>query len=465
MQLQERSKVGAGEVPAPRAPNREHGVSAAANPVLGSGFDSAVGSTVDSSFDPDAFTRALRIAGAALVVAAASTFMLQNWQAGNDLMRYAMLLGQSLLLAAAAYFVGLTVREGRSARTFLALVLATIPISFAVLGGLVYSQFHLGQLPPLPQYASWVAPSRSAALLAVLGTSIVVGPLALVSFTALARQEAKALTLAFCGANLLVLVPLRQPEAVAALAGGALLVLLRLELTRFATATQLDTPEGKLARLMPFVPPVIMIGRVIHLYHVGPASIGGVLLIAAAALWQLLSPAASDFRRDAGAWIASSLGVIGWALCWSEIMMRLPSTGVSILLLGLPAAAVFLLCAARASQSRSALLGMGTILALMTALSASAVDRGTAAAFCCIVLGVAVAVWGASVRARRRIAAGALVALWGLGLQVWLAAHADNLLRWVSLTVAGILLIVCSAYIERNRARLARLWQWGVATK
>ncbi len=33
---------------------------------------------ISGGFDPDAFTRALRIAGAALVVAAASAFMLQN---------------------------------------------------------------------------------------------------------------------------------------------------------------------------------------------------------------------------------------------------------------------------------------------------------------------------------------------------------------------------------------------------
>ncbi|HEY0463723.1 MAG TPA: hypothetical protein VGC79_05920 [Polyangiaceae bacterium] len=241
-----------------------------------------------SGFDPEAFTRALRIAGAALVVAAASTFMLQNWQAGDDLMRYAMLVGQSLLLAAAAYFVGLTVREGRSARTFLALVLATIPVSFAVLGGLVYSRFHLGELPTLPHYASWIAPTKAAALLAVLGTLVVLVPLSLVSFTALARKEAKLLTLAFCGANLLVLVPLRQPEVVAALAGVALLGLLRLELTRFAVTPQLDTLEGKLARIMPFAPPLIMLGRVFHLYQAGPGFIGGVLLIVAAALWIVL---------------------------------------------------------------------------------------------------------------------------------------------------------------------------------
>src|SRR5689334_21594741 len=120
---------------------------------LGLGMEPAP--KTERTFDPDALTRALRIAGAALVVASASTFMLQHWQSGNDMWRYTMLVGQSLLLAAAAYFVGLTLREGRSARTFLALVLATMPVSFAVLGGLVYSQFHLEAVAPLPHYATW----------------------------------------------------------------------------------------------------------------------------------------------------------------------------------------------------------------------------------------------------------------------------------------------------------------------
>jgi hypothetical protein len=417
------------------------------------------------SFDPDALTRALRIAGAVLVVAAASTFMLQNWQAGNDLLRYAMLVGQSLLLAAAAYFVGLTVREGRSARTFLSLVLATIPVSFAVLGGLVYSRFHLGELPPLPHYASWVAPSKASALLAVAGTLLVLFPLSLLSFTALARKQAKALSLVFCAANLLVLVPLRQPEVVAALAGAALLGLLRLELTRFALTPQLDTVEGKLARVMPFIPPLIMLGRVFHLYHVGPAFVGGVLLIAAAGLWLVLARSATDLARDAGAWIASSLAIVGWALCWTEFMARLPSEGAAVLVLGLPAAALLFFGAARASRAKKALLALGTILALLSAVSASALDRGTAATFCCIVLGVAVAVWGASVRTPLRIVTGALVALWGIGMQVWLAVHADNLLRWLSLTAVGILLIVGSAFIERNRGRLLEFWQKGHTVK
>jgi hypothetical protein len=264
---------------------------------------------------------------------------------------------------------------------------------------------------------------------------------------------------------LLVLVPLRQPEFVATLAGFSLLGLLHLELTRFAMAAQLDTLEGKLARVMPFAPPLIMLGRVFHLYHVGAAFVGGVLLIVAAALWLVLSRVTSATRRDIGAWLASFCAIVGWGSCWSELVGQSPSVGVAILLLGLPAASLLFLGAARAASARNALLALGTIMALMTALTASVLDRGTAAAFCCIVLGVAVAVWGASVRARLRIVGGALVALWGIGLQVWLAVHADNLLRWVSLTAVGILLIVGSAYIERNRGRLGRFWQLRLATK
>ena len=409
-----------------------------------------------ATFDADALTRALRIAGAVLVVASASTVMLQHWQVGNDLMRYAMLVGQSLLLAAAAYFVGLTVREGRSARTFLALVLATIPVSFAVLGGLVYSQFHIAPLAALPHYASWVAPSKASALLAVAGTLIVLVPLAIVSFVALARKEAKALTLAFCAANLLVLVPVRVPLYVAGMAGVALLALLRLELRRFARSPTLDTMEGKLARVMPFAAPLIMLGRVFHLYSAGLAFVGAVLVIAASALWLLLSRANAP-TRDFGAWLASLLAIAGWGLCWIELRMELNSQAFAILLWGLPAAAILFMGSIRAVASRDAMVGIATLSGLATALSASALDRGTAGALCCIALGVAVAAWGAAVQARVRTVSGTLVALWGLGLQVWLAIHADNLVRWVSLTAIGMLLIVGSAYVERNRALLTRL--------
>jgi len=157
--------------------------------------------------------------------------------------------------------------------------------------------------------------------------------------------------------------------------------------------------------------------------------------------------------------VSSVLGIMGWALCWDELKPLMPSDACCVLLFGLPSAFLLFLGSLRAASCRSGLVTVSTSVALLSALGASALDRGTAAAFCCIALGVAVGVWGAAVKARVRTVTGALVALWGIALQVWLAIHADNLLRWASLTAVGILLIVGSAYVERNRARLARFWE------
>lgn len=407
--------------------------------------------------DSEALTRALRIAGAFLVVASASTFMLQHWQGGNDLKRYAMLVSQSLLLAAAAYFVGLTVREGRSARTFLGLLLATVPVSFAVLGGLVYSQFHLEPLAVLPQYASWIAPSKLSALVAVAGTLVVLVPLSGLSFVALARKEAKALTLAFVAANLLVLVPVREPGWVVLLAGGALVSLLQLEGSRFSRASRLDTFEGRLARAMPFVPPVIMLGRVVHLYAVRAPFIGGVALIAAAAIWLPLARTRSANLRDFGSWTAGFLALSGWGGVWSGLEIGLASSSWSLISLGVPAALLLVVASRRGAHGRGALAACGVVLGLMTAVVASALDLDGIAAFSCIVVGIAVAVWGAALRLRVHLVSGAAVALFGLGAQIWLAVREDHVGRWMALSVVGVLLIVGSAYLERNRATLT---QW-----
>ena len=412
----------------------------------------------ETAFDSEALARALRVAGALLVVASASTFMLQHWQVGNDLTRYAMLVGQSLLLALAAYFVGLTVREGRSARTFIGLLLATVPVSFAVLGGLVYSQFHLEPLGLLPHYASWIAPTRLSAVLAVVGTLIVLVPLSGVSFVTLARKEAKALTLAFAAANLLVLVPVRTPVFAGLLAGAAIVGLLALEVARLAKAPRLDTFEGRLARAMPFVPPLIMLGRVVHLYHAGATFRGIVVLTCAASMLILLERTRSANLRDFGSWGAGLLALGGWGQIWSGSLPRL-GPAWAVLSLGLPGALLLVLASRRGANGRDALAACGVVLGLMTAVTASVLELDGVAAISCVVLGIGVAVWGAALRLRVHLAGGALVALFGIGAEVWLAMRADHVYRWLGLSVVGMLLIVGSAYLERNRAQVLRLFE------
>lgn len=403
--------------------------------------------------DPETLGKTLRFAGALLVLASASTFMLQQWTGKDDLFRYGMLVAHGLMLAGAAYFCGLGVRESRSARTLLALVLGIVPITFAVLGGLVYSRFHLEPLSEVPRYASWVAPSGLAAVLAVAATLVVLAPLALVAFVALSRKRARSLCLAFLVSNLFLLVPVRAPDAILVMLAVLVVALSRLEVSYFAPVAQLQTTEGRIARAMPFVAPALMAGRVVHLYHPTSAFAGGAALLAGYAVWCWSPKLEAPRLRELSAWASGAFFVLG-------IWLAAPAFGLAfgplgVIAVGLPSAASLLAATHRARRTRAALLALATAVALLTVLAALAMDRTTLTAFAALLVGTLVALSGAGLKSRLRLVAGGAVGLFGLVCQVVLATRANDVLRWAGLSVVGVLLIVGSSFVERHKDLLA----------
>lgn len=413
--------------------------------------------------DAAAFTRMLRVSGGVLLIASASTFMLQQWDRGNDLARYALLVGHSVLIAIAAWFCGLRVNESRGARTFLAILLLIVPTTFAVLGGLVYSQFHWETIPALPSYARWVAPSEASALLAALGTLVVLVPLMAIAFVALARKEAKALTLAFLAQNLLLLVPVRGPNLIVLLFGVAIAGLTELELRRFSKVAQLSTLEGRLARASLFVAPAILVGRAVHLYHPTALFVGGVLLTAAYVVFAATKRVIDAATRDAAALACAALGVVGWGFCYAEVYRHVSAGAAHIVLAGLPSALIVLVASRRAVQLRGLLSGLGGAAALVTAVTAPLVELSTWAALACIVTGVMVLAWGAARHSFLHAAAGGLVGIIGVGLQVALAVRENEFMRWGSLLIGGIALVVGASLADRHKGQLSE-WFRGSAS-
>jgi hypothetical protein len=182
------------------------------------------------------------------------------------------------------------------------------------------------------------------------------------------------------------------------------------------------------------------------------------LLVAGAAIWLLVPRSKSSAERDLGALFAGALGCFGWGLCWSGLVGASHATSLNVVLFGVPCAVVLILAALRADTLREVLFAGGTLAGLTTGVIATWLGLDSLSALSCVVVGVFVAVSGAAVKARVRMIAGAAVALFGLGAEVWLAVHADDMLRWASLSVLGVLFIVGSAYVERHRARVAELW-------
>ena len=110
----------------------------------------------------DRLFQILRLSGAAMILAAAGTFLVQSWGDAGDVVRYLGLLGATALVPIVAYVCGVRLHEGRSARTLVLTFLALLPIHAALLGAFVLSRAD-GSKPALTSIAQWVAPSTAIA--------------------------------------------------------------------------------------------------------------------------------------------------------------------------------------------------------------------------------------------------------------------------------------------------------------
>lgn len=206
--------------------------------------------------------RLLRGVGALALLAAASSFLLQNWESGGDVGRYYALLAHTALLGGLGFVWGLRTDDAKGARTFLALAAGLVPAHFCILGGLVYSQFSWdGPLAAVASYATWVAPGPGSALVAAAASTLVLGGVTAVAFVALARARAGLLGAAYLVGNALLLVPTRDPSWVAAMVGlyGAALVAIDWRWLR--SDGRLRTLEGSFVRGMLCATPLLMLAR------------------------------------------------------------------------------------------------------------------------------------------------------------------------------------------------------------
>ncbi|MBN2529592.1 MAG: hypothetical protein JXR76_24600 [Deltaproteobacteria bacterium] len=208
----------------------------------------------------------IRLLGAILLVVSASTFMIEQVSDANDVVRYLALLGHTVFLGIAGIFCALKLKESRSARTFFAIVVASVPVHFAVLGGLLYSTVQWDAAYALVQPNMWIAHSRSTAV-GLLGLGIVVlSPLLLFSMMSLARKHAKTLTAAFVAGNALLLVPLRHADAVVLLFVAGAAMMYGLEHRYFSRDSALKTVEGRILRFILVTPLFLLFFRTTMYY-------------------------------------------------------------------------------------------------------------------------------------------------------------------------------------------------------
>ncbi len=409
-------------------------------------------------------SRLLRVFGAAVLVASVSVFLLQGWQTGNDVNRYLLLLAHTVLLAGTGFVSGRWIKETKGARLFLAMALVSVSVNFAILGGLVYSQFQWDSaLGVYPDFATWRADAPLTTLAVAAAAILVLAPVAWLGFLVLARRSALPLTALYLTANAALLAPVRESEAVAAL----LIVVTLPALVRVVAAGRRDrslaTAEGIFARTVQFLPAGILLARSVYLYAPDAVLLTVASLCVYLAVRQLSQQAhpASVVRSglELFATIPAAATAMGTAAVVAETW---PNAGAWVLPLSSLVFAGLTLELSLRSLRRGAALRRAAALAVALGMLGNLLLFGsvlTAAA--CLLAGLLVTIYGYSVRQRVVLALGLLTLLAGLGYHVRYAIEFVDIGSWASLALLGMLAILAGSVLERRGAAIvARLSHW-----
>ena len=245
----------------------------------------------------------LRWCGAAMVLAAAGTFLVQSWEEVGDVERYLCLLGMTAALPVLAYVCGVRLAESRSARVALITLLGLFPIHAGVLGGFVLSQFG-PERSTVHGVAQWVAPNMATALLLVVGSALVLLPLTWAAYRVLCREHAGLLTVASGFMHGLLLVPERS-------ALGATCMTIPMLATAGWTLWRVrpTTREAKIAVGSLLGPAVLLVSRQLLFYEVTAAFWGAILSMIALAMF-ILGEQAQDKIATRLA-LVPTLGAVG----------------------------------------------------------------------------------------------------------------------------------------------------------
>ncbi len=389
----------------------------------------------------------LRWFGAAMIVTAAGTFLVQSWDEAGDVKRYLALLGATALLPLVGYYCGIRLQESRSARVLVLAFLALLPIHAGLLGGFVLSRF--GDVSTaLAPVAQWVAPSRGAAILLVAAAAMVLIPMTWASFRVLFRRRAGLLTASSVGAQALLLIPSRSTTA-ATLAVVPIVVLAGW----CATRTKPETREAKLAVWSLLVPAAIITARQVLFYDVSGA------------FWAVVSAAGAiglfTLGRKSGDTSVERVALVPTMIAAATMLVDVsPALNLSFftawMSYGLITGGALLVFSWLSTRSKGFFVRAAMTINALVPAALLFVGFSAWAALQLIAIGVAFGSYGFISSRRGALYSGIGLTGTGFTIEVEHAIRVFEYSGWLAIGAFGVVLVALTAWLE-NRARMARL--------
>lgn len=404
------------------------------------------------------YTRLMRWIGGGTLGIAALSFLLTGWVDGSPLLRTGSFLGFTALLTAGGILCSYRWQDDKGARTFLALATAFLPANFAQLAALVHAQLADGSLMHDGLRGTFVfAPVGPAALaLTLAGALAVLIPVAYIGFSALARSQARRLTMLFILANSMLLLPSRDGDWVALTAAWVAAALVLAEHRWLSRECALQTTDGRAMRALLYLPVVLLIVRNLVM-HSTSWSLLGVSLGLLAAFFYLGLPhvAKNTSGRAASQFFAYILALPAW-ICLAIAFggPHFQYNGLPLVLFFLPWATGVFILSLRGAGAGRVTRGLVASMAFCLCWVNLAEFGDTYANVACIMAAVALIISAFILEEKAVLGAGLATLLLGIAYHLHMALTLLQGNLWLSLALAGAVVVLASSCLERNGAAI-----------
>jgi hypothetical protein len=274
-------------------------------------------------------------------------------------------------------------------------------------------------------------------------------------FSSLAREQAKNLTLTFLLSNSLLLIPTRASNTIAGLVCIATVLVIVFDNLVLSKATAIKTWEGKAARCMLFVPTLIMIARNLVLYESGTFFFGVILACLSLLSFfrvNLYTQNENSIRR-VQALSAYTFG-IGWyhisCATQADSVFLIPFIAIPIFIATQMLSLMALSGGKNYRTNSSIFVTIAVLLQLFTV-------NGYINSLICILVAAFVLIIGVVEKSKINFKLGIVGLAAGIAYHLSYAIDLYKLSPWLSLGLAGGLIVIASSYIERNRELIKRV--------
>ena len=419
-----------------------------------------VGRAIKAMKEMASFSEMLRILGATSVIVSMSLFLLQDWDTGDDTIRYFKLLTQTGLLCLCGFLLANILKENKGARLFFGLGICSIPANFAILSALLLSAFSpTDQLQTIPEYLSWAKPEGSGLIFMFSIALITLVPLTLLAVRIMTRQDVLSISSVFLGLNALILIPMRDSVS----SGILILISIGIALL-FTKHKQLFSKENSSAGkhflgLLLFIPGSLIAARSTLLYNADNLLLL-ILLVTGYTLFRQFSilRTTPGFIRLTTEFLTLPITLFA-VIILNEIISDIMGKDIARIISAMTLIA-YIIDINRFSYS--ALLKHGVTVFTSITLCASLVELSiwntTFSETCIIILGgIGVILLGYKLRNRTTMFTGILTMIIGFALGI------DDLIEvlftgnWLILGSLGITTIILASVVERYGAS-TKLW-------